>query len=70
MKFDSNKSFAKKEDIKDQLKHFREKFYIPKNKNKENLIYFCGNSLGLQPKAVPEVLKKELILLTLRILMI
>jgi len=60
MKFDSNKSFAKKEDIKDQLKHFREKFYIPKNKNKENLIYFCGNSLGLQPKAVPEVLKKEL----------
>lgn len=60
MKFDSNKSFAKKEDIKDPLKHFREKFYIPKNKNKENLIYFCGNSLGLQPKAVPEVLKKEL----------
>jgi len=60
MKFDSTESFANKEDLKDPLKSYREKFYIPKNKNKEDLIYFCGNSLGLQPKAVTNVLKKEL----------
>ena len=60
MKFDPSESFAYEEDLKDPLKSFRDKFYIPKNKNKEDLIYFCGNSLGLQPKAVPKILKKEL----------
>ena len=60
MKFDPSESFAHKEDLKDPLKSYRDKFYIPKNKNKEDLIYFCGNSLGLQPKAVSKVLKKEL----------
>ena len=59
MKFDPSESFAHKEDLKDPLKSYRDKFYIPKNKNKEDLIYFCGNSLGLQPKAVPKVLKKR-----------
>ena len=38
---------------------FRDRFYIPKNKNKES-IYFCGNSLGLQPKSVQSYIQQEL----------
>uniref|UniRef100_A0A5F9D118 Kynureninase n=1 Tax=Oryctolagus cuniculus TaxID=9986 RepID=A0A5F9D118_RABIT len=58
-------------DEKDELKHFRDYFYIPKMKdlppidlslvNKdENAIYFLGNSLGLQPKMVKTYLEEEL----------
>ena len=42
---------ACKKDENDQLNHFKDKFYIPRFKNKKNYIYFAGNSLGLQPKA-------------------
>jgi len=58
MKFDSNKSFAKKEDIKDQLKHFREKFYIPKNKSPSKRTCalekrLCGDASQIVQKQIP-----------------
>ncbi len=59
MKFENNIDFAKYLDSKDELKHFREKFYIPMINGKES-IYFTGNSLGLQPKTTQEHVLNEL----------
>ncbi len=54
-----SESFAKEMDEKDPLKMFREEFYFPKVDGNAS-IYFCGNSLGLQPKSTKEYLLKEL----------
>jgi kynureninase len=59
MKFENTLAFARKLDREDPLKSFRKRFYIPTVGNKE-AIYFCGNSLGLQPKSVEKHLKVEL----------
>jgi kynureninase len=61
LKFDSNNAFAKELDLNDPLKYYREKFYIPKQKNGSEVIYLAGNSLGLQPKTVREYVEQELI---------
>ena len=42
-------AYAQELDAKDELKHCRDKFYIPYIGDKE-ATYFLGNSLGLQPK--------------------
>ncbi len=42
--------FAKKMDVDDPLAHFREEFYFPKDNDGNDLVYLCGNSLGLQSK--------------------
>src|SRR4051812_12422064 len=47
-------------DAGDPLKKLRERFFIPKKNNGEDVIYFCGNSLGLQPKTVRAFVEKEL----------
>ena len=47
--FESGLTFAQRMDSKDPLSNFREQFFIPQ-KNGKDVIYFCGNSLGLQPK--------------------
>lgn len=52
-------SFAQEQDRKDELAHFRDKFYIPQYQNKD-VIYLCGNSLGLQPKNVAQAITVEL----------
>ncbi len=59
MKYENSLSFAKSLDRKDPLKKFRDKFLFPKH-NGKNVIYFCGNSLGLQPKAVKKNILEEL----------
>ena len=48
-----------------QLNHqfpisFRDEFYIPKGINGNSVTYFCGNSLGLQPKCVNSFIQNEL----------
>jgi len=58
--FESTASFAQSLDERDSLKHFREKFYIPKQTNGEDVLYFTGNSLGLQPRTVREYIEQEL----------
>ncbi|KYO18057.1 kynureninase isoform X1 [Alligator mississippiensis] len=67
----ADKKLAFHLDEEDELNHLRECFYIPKvndlpptdptlvNEN-EDCIYFCGNSLGLQPKKVKTYLDEEL----------
>lgn len=52
--------YARQLDANDNLRHMREEFHIPKQSNGEDEIYFCGNSLGLQPKRTQEYLNYEL----------
>ena len=52
--------FAKALDTQDTLKHYRDKFHIPKHKDGSDSIYFCGNSLGLQPKSTKDAINQEL----------
>jgi len=59
-KFESNESFAREMDAQDSLKHFRDKFYIPKHSDGSEALYFTGNSLGLQPKTTREYIEQEL----------
>ena len=58
--YKAGEAYAKEMDDKDPLAKFRERFYFPKNKNGENMLYFCGNSLGLQPKTVKAFVEQEL----------
>ncbi|MBK8342628.1 MAG: kynureninase [Bacteroidetes bacterium] len=57
--FESTLAYAESLDAADELKSFRTQFHIPAVNNRE-LIYFCGNSLGLQPKSVRAFLEQEL----------
>lgn len=52
--------FAAQMDAADPLAEYREKFHIPLTKAGTPSIYFCGNSLGLQPKATESALLQEL----------
>lgn len=47
-------------DADDPLRFFRERFYMPKLAGRDNLIYFTGNSLGLQPKTTRGYVDQEL----------
>ncbi len=58
-KFENNLLFAKRLDHTDSLKSYRSKFFIPKMKGKP-VIYFSGNSLGLQPKQTSSFIQREL----------
>ena len=60
MKYNNSNSFANILDQNDPLRAYQEKFYYPKNKYGDDLIYFSGNSLGLQPKSVRTFVEKEL----------
>lgn len=51
---------AKKLDGKDPLKKFRSEFQFPKTKSGKDFLYFCGNSLGLQPKSTRKYIDEEL----------
>jgi kynureninase len=46
-------------DAADPLQDFRAQFHLPRHGEHDQL-YFCGNSLGLQPKAVRPALLEEL----------
>ena len=60
IKFQLGKDFAKNLDQRDPLKSFRDKFFIPKTKSGKDVIYFVGNSLGLQPKKAAVFVAEEL----------
>jgi kynureninase len=59
MNYQNTRSFAQELDNNDELKGYREKFYIPVINEKEAL-YFTGNSLGLQPKSTQDYVLDEL----------
>ena len=51
MEFLKDETFALQLDKRFYKTTFKEEFIIPK-KNKKEVIYLCGNSLGLQPKKI------------------
>lgn len=51
---------AKKLDREDDLGRFREKFRNPSHHDGTDQHYFCGHSLGLQPKSVEAAINEEL----------
>jgi kynureninase len=51
---------ARRLDEADPLRHYRDRFHIPRRANGEPIIYLCGHSLGLQPKAVWALVEQEL----------
>jgi kynureninase len=57
--FENNLAFAKKLDERDTLALFRKKFYFPKLNGGE-VVYFTGNSLGLQPTTTQDYILNEL----------
>jgi kynureninase len=59
MHYDNTIDFARRMDAEDPLKKFRERFYFPQF-NGEDVIYFTGNSLGLQPKTTKKFIEQEL----------
>tara|TARA_B100002052_G_scaffold74221_1_gene67216 strand:+ start:525 stop:1766 length:1242 start_codon:yes stop_codon:yes gene_type:complete len=61
MTYDNSRLFAHRLDEQDSLADYRDSFHYPKNKNNKELIYFGGNSLGLQPKTVSDFLNRELL---------
>ena len=56
----TEREFARQMDREDPLRDFRDRFYIPTAADGEEVIYFCGNSLGLQPKTTSDYLNREL----------
>ncbi len=50
MKFQNTLEFAQQLDAQDELKNYRNEFIFPQHNGKD-VIYFTGNSLGLQPKS-------------------
>ena len=52
--------FALEQDKKDPLAHFRGRFHFPVTESGDPFIYFCGNSLGLQPDTAEQYIKEEL----------
>lgn len=61
MKYKNNIEFAQSLDNNDPFKEYRNKFHIPAGKEGIELIYFAGNSLGLQPKTVRQYVEQELL---------
>ncbi|HYD19018.1 MAG TPA: kynureninase [Patescibacteria group bacterium] len=59
MNFQPGQEFARQMDSQDKLASFRGQFHIPRH-GANDCIYFCGNSLGLQPKAVEAAIAQEL----------
>ncbi|MCS6973182.1 MAG: kynureninase [Cyclobacteriaceae bacterium] len=59
MTFENSIQFARSMDRADPLQSYRKKFLLPKGKRKQ-LIYFTGNSLGLQPVEAEKFIMQEL----------
>lgn len=60
MQFNESIDLAIELDKNDKISAYREKFFIPKKSNGDDVIYFAGNSLGLQPKSTKEYIDRVL----------
>ena len=59
MNYKNTLDFAQQADKDDQLASFRNEFHIPQH-NGSDVVYFTGNSLGLQPKRTKQFIEQEL----------
>jgi kynureninase len=60
MSYKNTQEFSLQLDEKDELKRYRNEFHIPLQKNGQEHIYLCGNSLGLQAKRTKAFINQEL----------
>ena len=60
MTYKNTEEFSLQLDENDELKHYRNEFSIPLQKNGEEHVYLCGNSLGLQAKRTKSFINQEL----------
>ena len=62
--YQATADWARAQDAADPLRAFRDEFLIPPHEGHDSRpsdsVYFCGNSLGLQPRAVREAVNAEL----------
>jgi kynureninase len=58
MTFENSLEFAREKDRQDALSSYRSQYLFPKH-NDQAVLYFTGNSLGLQPKGVKDALLQE-----------
>ncbi len=56
----NTRAYALKLDKEDPLRGYRTQFHLPMQKTGDDYIYFCGNSLGLQPKTLKSFVDQEL----------
>lgn len=59
MHYENSLAFAQTLDRQDPLRIYRDQFIFPQH-NGRPVLYFCGNSLGLQPKSIRPALLAEL----------
>lgn len=57
--YEASRAYARQMDQEDPLRSFRQEYHFPPFKDRGTL-YFCGNSLGLQPKGAQEAVEQEL----------
>lgn len=58
--YQATRSYAQEQDSLDPLQQYRSKFHIPTDESGNELVYLCGNSLGLQPKNTQRYIQEEL----------
>ena len=58
--FDTTKECAARLDKEDNLSRYRQEFHMPIQENGDEVLYFTGNSLGLQPKRTKDYIQQEL----------
>jgi kynureninase len=58
--FRPDEAYAREQDAADPLRSWRDQFRLPPRPDGQPLIYFCGHSLGLQPKTVRPLVEQEL----------
>lgn len=59
-RFEATEAWARARDQADPLGSLRHEFEFPRGEDGMPLVYLCGNSLGLMPKAVPDLMRQEL----------
>ncbi len=58
--FESTPACAEGLDADDRLARFRDLFFVPTDSSGSEQVYFCGNSLGLQPRTAVDSVKEVL----------
>lgn len=59
MQYNNTRATAEQLDQQDPLKDFRQEFLFPQHNGRDSL-YFCGNSLGIQPREAMDALCLEM----------
>ena len=59
MNFEASLAYAQEQDQVDTLYSYRTRFHFPQHEGRD-VVYMCGNSLGLQHKSVEYLMQQEL----------